>query len=144
MNEGENHQLCDIIQNGFPHTKEFLNKTEMYIKLYPFFIFIYILLNSEGIVLSSNLSTIDLPRIASYMDKFANINGNVKAKPVDSNYKPWNDNLVLAPARQLAILNYKKGKYELPSSYLLICKVVLGRVNDVTSITTPLKQSVYY
>lgn len=77
------------------------------------------------------------------MDKFAHINGNVKAVPIDSNYKPWNDNLALAPARQLAILNFKKGKYELPSSYLLICKVVLGKTTDITSITLPLKQSVY-
>lgn len=30
MNEGENHQICDIIQNGFANIKDFLNTTEVY------------------------------------------------------------------------------------------------------------------
>lgn len=51
---------------------------------------IFIIIFSEGIILSPSLATIELPRILSYIDNYSYITKASKEKPKTKEYWPWN------------------------------------------------------
>lgn len=104
---------------------------------------IFIIIFSEGIILSPSLATIELPRILSYIDNYSYITKASKEKPKSKEYWPWNDNLNLNPIRQLGVLSFKKNKFDLPLSYIIICKVLEGKSTQVNTISLPLKKDEY-